>query len=420
MDVLHVVCLEEIALEGKNGCGLPNLWQLLEARMPVGGIPCLTTSLKQQLWQLLKTDPASQLTFTTFELQAQARKAAAAQKPHKKKQRKKQQAEEQQNLVEVILPDEVLDDVAGAEDAGIVVVASEAARLSVVGVYDELEANHKLSEQQLAVLEMVGQRRHHGAVQTDMANALGIQHKNFFYVLKMLESRHMIVRNKLQVPTTGNASGWAITYIVHLPRFAPRVGLGTEAVFKEIQTAEGQQLVAQQQAAASGSYEVRDDATIMQQICGALSEQPGHWQGETQLKSDLSYHGSSAGHRQWRRLRNRLVKLGCIVVEPTMVGNKAIVVVRLVKPFKIRLPVVLDSEIEEEGEEAAGADEDGGDKDADDNVEGAEEGEGDGKMQAPVEVSRMQLLIEIVCEVSSGGNMILLNRHMLAIVELIV
>jgi hypothetical protein len=32
---------------------------------------------------------------------------------------------------------------------------------------------------------MAGQGRHHGAVQTDMANALGVQHRNFFYVLKV-------------------------------------------------------------------------------------------------------------------------------------------------------------------------------------------------------------------------------------------
>jgi hypothetical protein len=38
---------------------------------------------------------------------------------------------------------------------------------------------------QLGVLEMTGQGRHHGAVQTDMANALGVQHRNFFYVLKV-------------------------------------------------------------------------------------------------------------------------------------------------------------------------------------------------------------------------------------------
>lgn len=99
--------------------------------------------------------------------------------------------------------------------------------MAVLGVHDELEATHKLSDVQvralnvavlagarderalavalphtavllavlglcswcllllqLSVLEIVGQRRIHGAVQTDMANQLGIQHRNFFYVLK--------------------------------------------------------------------------------------------------------------------------------------------------------------------------------------------------------------------------------------------
>jgi hypothetical protein len=49
----------------------------------------------------------------------------------------------------------------------------------------------------------------------------------------MLEARHMIVRNKLMVPNgAGNATGWSMTSIVHLPRFAPQVALGSEAVFK--------------------------------------------------------------------------------------------------------------------------------------------------------------------------------------------
>lgn len=37
---------------------------------------------------------------------------------------------------------------------------------------------------QLAVLEMVGAGRERGAVQTRMAQALGIEYRNFFYVLK--------------------------------------------------------------------------------------------------------------------------------------------------------------------------------------------------------------------------------------------
>ena len=38
---------------------------------------------------------------------------------------------------------------------------------------------------QLNTLEIVGQSRHAGAVSAEMANALGIQHRNFFYVLKV-------------------------------------------------------------------------------------------------------------------------------------------------------------------------------------------------------------------------------------------
>jgi hypothetical protein len=38
---------------------------------------------------------------------------------------------------------------------------------------------------QLNTLEIAGQSRHAGAVSAEMANALGIQHRNFFYVLKV-------------------------------------------------------------------------------------------------------------------------------------------------------------------------------------------------------------------------------------------
>lgn len=92
-------------------------------------------------------------------------------------------------------------------------------------------------------------------------------------LLQMLEARHMIVRNKLMVPmpASTNNSGWSTTSIVHLPRYAPKVVLGAEAVFKEVKTAQGQQLQQQavqqeQQGQGSGNYIVRDDATVMQQV----------------------------------------------------------------------------------------------------------------------------------------------------------
>eukprot|EP00878_Enallax_costatus_P028571 GHUV01030868.1.p1 GENE.GHUV01030868.1~~GHUV01030868.1.p1 ORF type:complete len:293 (+),score=116.82 GHUV01030868.1:458-1336(+) len=289
------------------GCSVNLLWQLLEPRLPAG-IPTLIAPLKQHLWQLLRS-PASRLSFSNEELQEQAREAAKQAGSTKKKKKKKKGDDDDDELpqIETELPLEAVpDNVAEAEEQGIVLVAPEAARLAVVGVYDEMEANYKLSEHQLAVLEMVGQRRHHGAVQTDMANELGVQHRNFFYVLKMLEARHMIVRNKLMVPLPANQNnhGWSTTSIVHLPRFAPRVVLGAEAVFKEVKTAQGQQLQqqsVQQQGQSSGSYVVRDDATVMQQICDFLGSQNGRYVSESQVKAVLGFTGSATAHRQWRR-----------------------------------------------------------------------------------------------------------------------
>lgn len=50
---------------------------------------------------------------------------------------------------------------------------------------------------------------------------------------QMLQARQLIVRNKLMVPqTAAGGTNWSLTSIVHLPRYAPRVALGAEAVFK--------------------------------------------------------------------------------------------------------------------------------------------------------------------------------------------
>eukprot|EP00882_Tetradesmus_deserticola_P025248 GHRQ01027715.1.p1 GENE.GHRQ01027715.1~~GHRQ01027715.1.p1 ORF type:complete len:227 (+),score=112.66 GHRQ01027715.1:3-683(+) len=166
------------------GCSLGLLWQLLQPRLPQG-MPALTHALKRHLWHLLR-DSSSQLSFSTEELMQAAREAAETAGPVKKKKKKQEADEEQQQISATsIMREAVPEDAQQAEAAGIILLAAEAARHSVLGVYDWQEANNKLSEHQLGVLEMAGQGRHHGAVQTNMANALGVQHRNFFYVLKV-------------------------------------------------------------------------------------------------------------------------------------------------------------------------------------------------------------------------------------------
>jgi hypothetical protein len=100
------------------------------------------------------------------------------------------------------------------------------------------------------------------------------------------------------------------------------------------------------------------------------------------------------------------VKLGCIVAAPGLLGDKAISVLRLVKPFKLQVPVVVDSDADGDREAAGDMDDEGGDGDAgDDAAEEAAGGEGGaagggGARKMLAEVGRDQLLLEMICEVS--------------------
>jgi hypothetical protein len=88
-----------------------------------------------------------------------------------------------------------------------------------------------------------------------------------------------------------------------------------------------------------------------------------------------------------------------------MLGDKAISVLRLVKPFKLQLPVVVDSDADGDREAAADMDDEGGEADAGDEDEAAA-GEGGaggaGARKMLAEVGRDQLLLEMICEVSCG------------------
>jgi hypothetical protein len=48
----------------------------------------------------------------------------------------------------------------------------------------------------------------------------------------MLEARGLIVRSKLMLPDGKGNSGWTTTQLIHLPRFAPRLAIGSEAIIR--------------------------------------------------------------------------------------------------------------------------------------------------------------------------------------------
>jgi hypothetical protein len=48
----------------------------------------------------------------------------------------------------------------------------------------------------------------------------------------MLEARALIKRSKLMLPDGKGNSGWTTTQLIHLPRFAPRMAIGSEAIIR--------------------------------------------------------------------------------------------------------------------------------------------------------------------------------------------
>lgn len=52
-DSLLFAALDEAALEGSDGCGVRQLWERLQRRLPLGGVASLDVGVKSQLWTLL-------------------------------------------------------------------------------------------------------------------------------------------------------------------------------------------------------------------------------------------------------------------------------------------------------------------------------------------------------------------------------
>jgi len=67
----------------------------------------------------------------------------------------------------------------------------------------------------------------------------------------MLEARGLIVRSKLMLPDGKGNSGWTTTQLIHLPRYAPRLAIGSEAIIRVREGSEGE--VAEQEDRREGT-----------------------------------------------------------------------------------------------------------------------------------------------------------------------
>ncbi|XWS20082.1 hypothetical protein CRYUN_Cryun31cG0071000 [Craigia yunnanensis] len=303
MDSIISSALEEICFHGQGGISLSSLCSKLDILPP----------LKSSLWKNLLSIPA---------LRFKPRNA------------------------EFLSPNDVWIQCAeDAEKLDVKILADEKLRNNFVGLYDE---NVQISSQQRRTLERLAIARTNGVTQSQLAKEFGIEGKNFFYILKNLECRGLIVKQpavvrKKEPCTEGESKNISpvTTNLIYLYRYAKRLGSQQRfEINKEEQTVESlgsdDENVPDDDGFAlenvKESVLVNDYLPAMKAVCDKLEEANEKVLVVSDIKRDLGYTRSS-GHKAWRNIYRRLKDAGLVEDLHAVVNEKVELCLRLVKRF---------------------------------------------------------------------------------------
>ncbi|KAL4440566.1 hypothetical protein ABPG75_003567 [Micractinium tetrahymenae] len=319
----------EHVLLSPDGCTLPQLWGALGDAAAEAGVRLEAPAVRTALWRLLAAEPGIRAAEPSGR-RVSGRGEAAQQNP-------------------------LLASAEAAEQTGVKLTASQELQDAAVGLQDCQQARFSMSDTQRKALALIGTARRRGALQNDLATTLGVENRNFFYVVKVLEQRGLVVKHPLTIKRQSGRShnSHVTTNILHLTRFAPP-GVSKRSMLTDgrSQAHGGSGLAPSGGVAALGEDEVMvlDDETHFRRICTQLAACSGQQANETELKVVLGFRGTR-GHRLWRRLRPLLVKRGHIeeFIAQTAADNKPVKCIKLVKPWK-----------DEEGSEEESGDDEGG------------------------------------------------------------
>ncbi|KAL3699830.1 hypothetical protein R1sor_017852 [Riccia sorocarpa] len=311
MDTLVSDALQELAVEGPEGCTLIKLWSLIqdaaaEARISLAG------PQKQYLWQELLQVPAIVLSLP--------------------------------KSVFITASDPRIQLADSAEKLGVNIVAPEGLRDGSLGLYDLKVCDARLSKEQRDILERIAKSRTNGITQSQLSKELKVTGNKIFYLVKMLESRGLVVRQTTLVRTEESKTPIVATNLLHLTRYAKDLTLSSHQRFEILRKskddnteagdslgddAEGDELVAKTKG---GDYVIQDDFPAMEKICQKLEETEDRVLVVGDLKGSLGYR-QAVGHRTWRRLMKRLQDAGVVEVFNAQIDRKIRPCVRLLKSF---------------------------------------------------------------------------------------
>ncbi|VVA91652.1 unnamed protein product [Arabis nemorensis] len=312
MDSIVCTALEEICCQGNTGISLVYLWSRLAP-------PSLSLSVKAHVWRNLLLIP---------QLQFKAKNTVYGP------------SDASIQLLEDALR---LD---------LRIVANEKLRGNFVGLYDAQSNNATVSAIQRRVLERLAVARANGVAQNLLAKEFGIEARNFFYILKQLESRGLIdkqpaiVRTK-EVDGEGDSKTTSCisTNMIYLSRYAKSLGSQQRfEICKEESTSET--TMKEHEATAAGdslqSESKKDDTLVkdflpaMQAVCDKLEEANEKVLVVSDIKQELGYMGSHSRHRAWRSVCRRLTDSRVVEEFDAVVNNKVERCFRLLKRFSAK------------------------------------------------------------------------------------
>ncbi|OAP16041.1 hypothetical protein AXX17_AT1G52580 [Arabidopsis thaliana] len=280
MDSIISTALDEICSQGNTGIPLVTLWSRLSP---------LSSSIKTHVWRNLLTIP--QLQFKTKKNTVYGSSDTSIQQ---------------------------LED---ALRLDLRIVANENLQAYFVGLYDTQSNNTTIPAIQRRVLERLAIARDNGDAQNLLAKEFGIDGRNFFYSVKQLESRGLIVRQPAIVRTKevdSKTTSCITTNMIYLTRYAKPMGSQQRfEICKEDSVSE------HETTAAGEDTLINDFLPAMQEVCDKLEKANDKVLVISDIKQDLGYTGSDIRHRAWRSVCRRLLDSHVVEEFDAMVNNKA-------------------------------------------------------------------------------------------------
>jgi hypothetical protein len=353
LSALYSDALEAIALRGDAGLPVAALWELLAEPAAAAGLPAapLAGAARDALWRMLLAAEAD----VSFLVPPPPGAGPSAPPPKKKGGKRTAAAADDANDGDAGGDAPPADPPArpltrgapelaspsAAAAAGAAAAASRALQDASVCLYGAHLTRFQVSDAQRDVLAALGAAGARGRLQNELAARAGADNRNFFYVIKNLEQRGLVVKR----PAVAHAPGAAAvqTNLVHLVKFAPSGGGGGAALGRGAGD-EGDEDDGEGGGGGAG-VTLNDDAEACARACAALAARPERSAREPELKVVLGYAGRDEGrvegHRAWRRVKGAMLRRGLVEeylaqpppAAPGAEAPRAIKCIRLLRPW---------------------------------------------------------------------------------------